>query len=282
MTTISSSFEDVGAGASIFVNSGDAFTYAVTGTFVADGLLEKSESLNSWETVLTFSEAASGSIEVESKGAKGVFFRFRCTDYTSGTMETALADSAKTLLEINSNDGDSVFKIEENLVTALNFTVEGNLNRSAQKYVVNAAGQAKVGAGAGAVVAAASNVGLVTVPASQTAATIVLPLPCFKVGSIITAFSLIGQIESAGGTVTVDADLRKHTAAAADVADASVGAITQVSVTADTALSSANAAKTDLAEAVWEDETYYLLVTITTGASTDVALQGAVITVTEV
>lgn len=152
--------------------------------------------------------------------------------------------------------------------------------RTAQKRIVNV--NAKVGGTAGWTVGAADDLGLLaTLAASQTASTLVVPIPGLKVGDTITAFHLIGQIESAGNTATLDADLRKLTAAAADVTDASVGAITQISVIADTKVDSANSEKNSLAEVVAEDETFYVLLTGTTAALTDIALQGIAITVTE-
>lgn len=165
-------------------------------------------------------------------------------------------------------------------VIADNIKLNGSLERTGQKYVQIAAGDCKVGATAGWVVAVASNTALVTVPASQTASTLVIPIKVpLKVGWTITAFSVIAQIESAGGTVTLDANLRKHTTVAADVADASVGSITQVSVTADTAVA---ASKAGLSEVVAANETFYILVTATTAGSTDIALQGITLTVTEI
>jgi len=150
--------------------------------------------------------------------------------------------------------------------------------RTGRQRVINVG--AKLGSGAGWTLGGgAVNTGLMaTMAASQTAGTLVVPIPGLKVGDTITAFSLVGQIESAGGAVTLDADLRKHTAAAADVVDASVGAITQIAVTADAIVS---AAKSGLAEVVAADETFYILLTGTTAASTDIALQGITITVTE-
>ena len=134
--------------------------------------------------------------------------------------------------------------------------------------------------GAGWVVGAADNLGLAaTIPAAQTAETLVIPVDGLKVGDIITDFSVIAQIESAGGTVTLDADLRKLTNAAADVVDASIGAITQVSVTADTAVASSKTLAA--AETIAADETFYVLLTATTGASTDIALQGLTVSVTQ-
>lgn len=152
--------------------------------------------------------------------------------------------------------------------------------RAAQKYVMKAG--SKVGGTSGWVVAAADNVHLITCPASQTGAKLIIPVSGLKVGWTITAFHLIGQIESAGNGVTVDVDLRKQTAAAADVADASLGTITQLSVTADAIMSASNTRK-ELAtpEVIAADETFYAIVTATTGASTDIALQGMAIEVTE-
>lgn len=135
----------------------------------------------------------------------------------------------------------------------------------------------RVGATAGWVVTGTNN-GRTTLPASQTGSTLVIPISA-KVGTTITAFSLIGQVESAGGSVTIDADLRKVTAAAADVTDVSIGAITQLAVTADTALSASNTNKTlAVAETVAAGETFYILVTATTAAATDIDLQGALVT----
>ena len=80
-------------------------------------------------------------------------------------------------------------------------------------------------------------------------------------------------------TVTLDADLRKITNVAANATDASIGAITQVSVIADTKVESSKTLATP--EVVAADEQYYVLITGTTGASTDVQLLGVTVSVTE-
>ena len=159
------------------------------------------------------------------------------------------------------------------------FPSDGTLNPGQIRIFSAVLGKAGTTAG---FVNAADNIAVATCPASKTASTYVIPLTDLQIGSIITGFNLIGQIESAGGAVTVDADLRKHTAAAADVSDASVGAIVQLSVTADTIMSSANTAKASLADTVGADETFYVLVTVTTAGSTDVALQGVALTISEI
>lgn len=120
---------------------------------------------------------------------------------------------------------------------------------------------------------------VVGVPENTTAATYVLPLPGLKVGDTVTAFSVHGQIESAGGTVTVDATLRKVTFAAANPTDASLGGITQVSAVADTLVA---ASKTiDTPEVLAATELLYVLITVTTGATTDFQLNGITFTVNE-
>ncbi len=150
----------------------------------------------------------------------------------------------------------------------------GSFNRASQvRYYPANAG--KVGATAG--FAFTNDTGVTTVPASQTDSTLTIPL-ALKEGDIITAFTLSGQIESAANTVLVDADLRVTTAAAADVTDASIGAITQISKTADYLIADS---KTGLSHTVISGNSYYVLVTVRTTASTDVVIQGVEVTVTE-
>ncbi len=133
------------------------------------------------------------------------------------------------------------------------------------------------GAGAGWVVTGANN-GRATLPAGQSAATLVIRLTGLHVGDTITAFTMGGQVESAGNTATLDATLYKNVAAAGDITQTDIGAITQVSVTADAIVS---ASKTlDTPEVIAADETFYILVTGTTAAATDFDLQGAKLTIT--
>jgi hypothetical protein len=140
-------------------------------------------------------------------------------------------------------------------------------------------GYAKVGATAGWTFGAGDNIGrLAVLPAGQTAATLVVPVHGLPVGSKIIAFNLLGQIESAGNAATLDASLRKLTVAAADLTDASVEAMTQISVTADTAVGVANGLKTLTAvETVDQDDSFYILITGTTAASTDIDLAAVVV-----
>ncbi len=138
--------------------------------------------------------------------------------------------------------------------------------------------EAKIGATAGWTLGGGGvNTGMMaTMAASQTAGTLVVPIPYLKIGETITAFTVNGQIDSAGGAVTLDADLRRMTAVATGSTDASVGAITQISVTADTLV---NTSKTGLSEVVAAGEGFYVLLTGTTAATTDIELLNIGVTV---
>lgn len=284
MATVAASFTATGVGARILVRHGEQFTYDVSGTFVGTVVLERTRNGGvSWElTGISATGAASGTVLVETPDRAPAAYRFRCSAFTSGTIVTALVDvTTEIFRSFLDNTGTSVLDIVEGGASFPgNVTVTGSVIRTSQKKVFT--NGAKVGATSGWVVGAATNVGrAATCPASQTASTLVIQITGLKVGDTITGFHLIGQIESAGETVTVDADLRKLTAAAADLTDASVGAITQLSVTADTIMSLTNTTKGSLTEVVGPDETFYILITATTGASTDIDLQGVAVIVTE-
>lgn len=296
MATISKTFSDVGVSDGLFVKKGDSLTYTVDVSNDFDGVLTLRRTVNggiTYDTVATISaDVTSATIE----NCEGVY-SFKVvlgTELTiTGTAAVTLADVSEVIQEIKNQFGNTILKIKEDgieVAGALSVTgastltgavsLSSSLVRTSQKRIINVG--AKVGATAGFAVNAGDNLGLLaTCPASQTASTLVVPIPGLKVGDTITSFHLVGQIESAGNAVTVDADLRKLTAAAADVTDASVGAIVQLSVTADTIMSSSNTNKASLTEVVAADETFYVLITVTTGASTDVALQGVAITVSE-
>lgn len=135
----------------------------------------------------------------------------------------------------------------------------------------------RVGATSGWVVTATDHA-RATLPQSQTTSTLIIPITGLRIGQTITAFNLVGQIESAGNTVTVNAQLHKVVAGSADVTDSNLGSITALAVTADTAVSVSNSSKTlAVADVVGADETFYVIVTGTTAASTDIDLQGAVV-----
>lgn len=160
-------------------------------------------------------------------------------------------------------------------ITTLNPT---SIVRASQTWKVG--GRAKVGGTSGWVVGAANDLGTIaTMAASQSAGTLVVPVTgLLHVGDTITGFGVYSSINSAGGTVTLDAALRKLVVAAgATATDSSIASMTQVSVTSATASS---ATKTGLSETVVAGTQYYLLLTGTTAGSTTIELDGLEITVT--
>ena len=122
-----------------------------------------------------------------------------------------------------------------------------------------------------------TNINEATLAQSATADTFTIPIAGLQLNDTIVSFKVIGQIESGGNTVTVDADLRMLTNAAADPADSSLGAITQVSKTADYAIVDTKALAT--VEVVSTGDMPYLFVTATTGGTTDIRLLGVEINV---
>lgn len=215
-----------------------------------------------------------------------------------GDLDLKDSDQSTTLFKVARDTGNTTIAgtaaITGAVTMASTLAVTGALSsgaftpssvvRTGQKRLYTA--NAKAGTTSGWVVNAGDNLNsLARLPASQTSSTLVIPLDGLKVGDTITAFHLVGQVESAGGNVTIDAALRKQSAAAADLTDASVGAMTQLALTGgtavDTILSAANTAKTALADVVGADESFYMLITGTTAGSTDIDLMGVAITVTE-
>lgn len=149
-----------------------------------------------------------------------------------------------------------------------------------QRFIVPTCGNAKVGATAGWVITGGTNMSHATLPASQTSSTLVVPITDLQIGDTVTGVSITGQVESAGGNVTLTMDVRKLTNVAADNTDASLGTGNVGTLVADTVLSSANLKVTGLTEIMAEGETLYVLLTGTTAASTDIDVTGMVVTVT--
>jgi hypothetical protein len=238
MATRSQEFTGAGTGNQIFVKAGDSFTYATSGTFDMSWTLQYSTG-GGWKNLITGT-----TVDTATTVKAEVDTFYRMVAHTPGGTPGTLT---VVLIELVGADK--------------------------KLLITNAAGQGKVGTTAGWVVAAGSNIALVTCPASQTASTLVIPITGLVVGESITGLYATGQIESAGGAVTLDVALRKHTAAAADVSDAAVASITQLAAAADTIISATNSRVADLSEVVGANETFYVLVTATTAGSTDIALQ---------
>ena len=267
MSTQTQALTAAGVTAAVSVQPGESIKYSSTGTFTGDFRFQRSSNQGAaWidiEMPAVDTNVVGATLKNETKAEQR--FRFY------------IADDYRT-------DPENPVAVSGTVTTVITDDIEALVDTAgyAKHLVVNAAGLAKVGGTAGWVVAAADNIALVTCPASQTGSKLVVPIPALKVGTKIVGFHLAGQVENtANAALTIDAALRKHTAAAADVADASVGAITQFTAAADAILSGSNTRKGDLTEVVAADETFYVLITATTGAGVDIALQGVVLEVIE-
>ena len=214
--------------------------------------------------------------------------KVKCDANKAQLRETGGADGSLLVLDLaNNRVGVAVasptvaLDVLGNALFTGDMTLTGSLVRSAQKCVHGKA--AKVGATAGWVVSAADNLPyLGTIPASQTSSTLIVPISGLKVGSTITAFHLVGSLTSAGNAISMDADLRKCTVAAnGTITDASIGAMTQLAVTATVGMQVGNTAKTGLTEVVGASASYYVKLTCTSAASTSGILQAVDVTVTE-
>lgn len=146
--------------------------------------------------------------------------------------------------------------------------------------IIIPAANGKAGATAGWVNSGSDpgNISAASLPASQSASTYTIPIVGLQIGSVVNSYKVIGQIESGGNAVTLDADLRKLTTAAGDHTDASIGAITQVSKTADYKVEESKTLSA--AETIALGESLYLLLTGTTAAATDIKISAVVVNVT--
>lgn len=165
-------------------------------------------------------------------------------------------------------------------------TVTKSLRRPNRKLTVPVMGNSKVGATAGWVITGGTNKAHATLPASQTNSTLVINLSGhLEPGDRIKALSLIGQAESAGANVAMTLSLRRIRAVAADNDDTEIGTKSTGNLTADTLFTfnntgiSLEGASGSNGEVVQDDSVYYLLITGTTAAATDIDLLGVSLTV---
>ena len=120
---------------------------------------------------------------------------------------------------------------------------------------------------------------IVTLAQNATADTWVVHLPAFHQNDIITAIGICGQIESGGNAVTIDYELKEATAVATGTTFASIQAGTQVAKSADYLVDETTALATP--HTCTGGELLFMLVTVTTAATTDVELLHVSLTITK-
>jgi len=178
-------------------------------------------------------------------------------------------------------DADNTLVIGGTMTVSGTVTTTGSQVRTGRQIITPICGNAKVGATAGWVITAADDISQGTLPQSQTSSTLVIPVTGLEIGDTITGVSASGQVESAGGAVTLVMSVRKTVATAAGNTDAELGTDNVGSLTADTLISSANLVVTGLTDVLAEGEAVYVLLTGTTAATTDIALNSIITTVTK-
>jgi hypothetical protein len=184
---------------------------------------------------------------------------------------------------IRAMTGDITFSGAKTFSGAVTFsstvTFSGAIVRAGRQIVVPAL-NAKVGATAGWVITADTDKSHATLPAGQTASTLIVPICGLEIGDTLTAVSVQGQVESGGNNVTLTLNIGKQTTAVAGNVDSSLGTDNVGTLTADTLISSANLAVTGLTEVLAEGEAVYAILTGTTGAACDIDIISIIATVT--
>jgi len=207
-------------------------------------LLKRTDSLAKPELVATFTAENTGTTYL-NESSEAVFLKLRCV------------------------------AIDEEEPEDVDYTLQSLISTGTRKLAMNSP---KVGGTAGWTVRGATNLGTAALlPAAQTAATLVMPLDFLAVGDVIKGFYPVGQVESAGNTASLTVELRSLTAAAADLTDASVATSGSVSYTADAILGRITQPVENLNVTVADGVSYYFLISGTTAAATDVALQGVMV-----
>lgn len=138
----------------------------------------------------------------------------------------------------------------------------------------------KVGATAGWTAGEAADTGYIaSLPASQTDSTLIIPVTGIPINSLITGFSIRGIATSAGNAITIDADLIRLDAESNGVNDeTTVVSISTQNISANARLSAS--ASVSSSQTVSNFQSFFVVVTGTTAASTSVDLHSITVSYT--
>jgi hypothetical protein len=242
----------------------------ITGTFAADGDVSRElllEPNQSFFLSLTASPSLTGSVQLLQR---------ELSTMRSTVLQTFTATQAGT--EYVNRTGGTVavrlFCVNLDAGTETVAYVLQSLISTGRQVLIDH--RPKVGATAGWVINAADDIALMaTLAQSRTANTLVVPIDNLQLGDRITGFYPVGRVASAGNTATLTMNLRRQTAGAASIADASLISTGAISFTANTELGRVGALAMDQLDVqVGVGQSHYFLLTGTTAASTTFALQG--------
>ena len=132
MATTSNNFTGVGNGSVLQIQSCEKMDYTVSGTFSGSVNIEYSESSGvSWTmAVPNITAASSKRIIIGNIGNQHRIYRFRCTDYTSGTIETSLSDVSDLVkgTQIYDNKRELIFEAKDGVINFPNdINVDGDI-----------------------------------------------------------------------------------------------------------------------------------------------------------
>ena len=226
---------------------------------------------NEWEVGGTMTVVSGGTMTVESGGAIAI------ESGGSQTIESGGVVTVKSGGDVAIESG-GVLTVESGGSIVLD--AGATQVRAGVQLLTPICGNAKVGATSGWIITAADDISQATLPAAETSSTLVIPITGINIGDTLTGISVSGQVESAGADVTLVMSVRKTVAVAAGNTDAELGTDNVGTLTADTLISSATLAVTGLTEVLAEGEAVYVLLTGTTAAVTDIALNSIIATVT--
>lgn len=138
MITVNESFTAIGSGQYLRLERFESFDYVVSGTFVGTVVIEYSHTGGStWTFVKSITSADSGNIPAITSAASFAWYRFRCTEFTSGTIVTSLADVDDTVPGsiVRDNKGDEVSRIRDGKMVVKGLEVEGLINSQGGRQI---------------------------------------------------------------------------------------------------------------------------------------------------
>lgn len=252
MATITSTFEAKGVSGALRVAFGDEITLAITGTFVATVKLQYSYNLQGWVDLESFTDAQSRLIKNSGPVQGAIYYRLYCSAFTSGTVGYTLAD-----------------------------VVAGADSGTGRTIMLPVKGIASIG-NPGWTIDAQNTDENIVCPASQTSASVTIPIIGLNIGDVITGMTVHGFLAVAGGgSITMDGQLIRATIAGGIAATGFNTDFPTVSsaVEGSVDLDGDNFFLSGLTEEVIAGQFYYAIITATTGVGDNAYITHVEVTV---
>jgi len=129
LDTVSTSFTSTTAGSVLLQRRNETFTYAVSGSFVGTWILEVSHDGSNYKAIapsITGTSTDTGTVHVEAGTGRMLFYRFRCSAYTSGTIVTVMVEVDDIVSEWVTHDLLPVMRtMDEGVYFPLGIDIDG-------------------------------------------------------------------------------------------------------------------------------------------------------------